>query len=342
MKSEKPGPKPSVMTMSDMARLAGVSESTISRALADNPLIAQETRHRIQELARLTGYSVNPAASSLRTKQSKVMSVVIPLVHERDQHLSDPFMMTMLAYLADALTGQGYDLLLSKIQAHEERWVERLFRTQRAAGAILIGQSLEHQAIDRAARAGVPLAVWGARMESQSYSTVGSDNRQGGYLAARHLIETGRRRIAFLGERRVPEISQRFDGYLRAHHEAGLAPQAELEVQSGFAAAQAYDAARSLVSAGVPFDGIVAGSDVIAMSAIRALSEVGLRTPDEVGVVGFDDIEMAAYTTPPLTTVRQDMATGALLLVERVIAAAAGQAPQSVEMPAELIVRRST
>ena len=344
MKAGKPAPRPSraVLTMTDMARLAGVSESTVSRALADNPVIAAETRARIQELARLSGYSVNPAASSLRTNQSKVMAVMIPLVHERDQHLSDPFMMAMLAYLADALTSRGYDLLLSKVSIHEEGWIERVVRTRRAAGAILVGQSFEHQAIERAARSGLPLVVWGARMEDQTYVTVGSDNRQGGYLATQHLIETGRRHIAFVGERRLPEISQRFDGYLRAHAEAGLSPAPRLETMSGFAAVEGYLATKRLLTSGLPFDGVVGGSDVIAMSAIRALSEAGRNGPGDVGVVGFDDVEIAAYTTPPLTTVRQDLDRGANLLVEKVVAAAAGESPGSVEMPAKLVIRGST
>ena len=140
----------------------------------------------------------------------------------------------------------------------------------------------------------------------------------------------------------MPEISQRHEGFLKAHHDLGLMPHAELEVRSGFAAAQAYEAAKRLIASGAAFDGVVAGSDVIAMSAMRALSEAGRRIPSEVGVVGFDDVEMAAYTTPPLTTVRQDLARGALLLVEKIIAAAAGEAPASIEMPAELIVRGST
>lgn len=331
-----------VMTMSDMARLAGVSESTVSRALSDNPLIAAETRARIQDLARAAGYSVNPAASSLRTKQSKLIAVAVPLVHERQQHLSDPFMMAMLAYLADALTGRGYDLLLSKIETHEDGWIERLARTRRAAGIILVGQSLEHRAIERAAQDGLPILVWGARSPEQSYATVGSDNRQGGYLATRHLIETGRRRIAFIGEQRVPEISQRREGYRRALTEKGLPADPALVVSCGFTGADAYEAVRGLVASRVEFDGVVAGSDVIAMSAIRALMESGLAVPDQVGVVGFDDIEMAAYTVPPLTTIRQDLARGALLLVDKVIAAAAGEKPDSVEMPAELIVRGSS
>lgn len=344
MKPDKTTLKPAqpVMTMSDMARLAGVSESTVSRALADNPLISAETRARIQELARIAGYSVNPAASSLRTKQSKLIAVVIPLLHGQDQHLSDPFMMAMLAYLADSLTGRGYDLLLSKIDTHEDGWIERLARTRRAAGVIMVGQSLEHAAIERAVQAGVPLVVWGARLEDQSYATVGSDNRQGGYIATHHLVETGRRRIAFLGERRLPEIRQRFEGYLQALGEAGLPSDPALQIDCGFTAADAHQATRHLIASGASFDAIFACSDVIAMSAVHALNDAGRESPRDVAVVGFDGIEMAAFTVPPLTTVRQDLAQGARLLVDKIIAVAAGQPVESTEMPVQLVIRASS
>jgi DNA-binding LacI/PurR family transcriptional regulator len=342
MKRGKTDISSSVMTMPQMARLAGVSVSTVSRALADNPLIAPETRQRIQELAKATGYSVNRAASSLRSKQSRVMAVIIPLIHEQDQNLYDPFMMAMLAHIADALSDAGYDLLLSKVRLHTDNWVEDLVHAQQAAGAILIGQSLEHYAIDHAARRGVPLAVWGARVEGQAYATVGSDNRLGGYLATRHLLQTGRRRLAFLGDRRVPEVSQRYEGFVQAHQEQGLSPPTELEIRSGFAPGQAFAAAQNLVVSGVAFDAIVAASDVIAISALRALSEAGRACPGDVAIVGFDDVEMAAYTTPPLTTVRQDLARGARLLVEAARTAALGDAPLSTEMAPELIVRGTT
>jgi len=330
------------MTMSDMARLAGVSESTVSRALADSPLIALDTRKRIQDLARATGYSINSAASSLRTKQPKVIAVVVPLIHDKHQHLSDPFMTTMLSYLADDLIERGYDLLLSKVAVHQDGWVEQLIRSRRASGAIFIGQSLEHYAIEQAARAGFPLIVWGAKLDHQSYATIGSNNREGGYVATKHLFDTGRRALAFMGPLGVPEIAQRYEGFVRAHEEAGIPAKACIRVNCAFAPAQAYEATRELIGRTPPIDGVVAASDVIAMSAIRGLSEAGLNVPRDVGVVGFDDVAMATFTTPPLTTVRQNLERGAQLLVEGVIAAAAGEASASVEMPAELIIRAST
>lgn len=334
--------QPGVMTMSDLARLAGVSDSTVSRALADNPVISEETRTRIQELARISGFAVNPAASTLRTRQSKVIAVAVPLVHGREQHLSDPFMMGIIAHLADALTSRGYDLLLSKIETHADGWIEHLARTRRVAGVILVGQSLEHAAIQRAAQRGIPLAVWGARIKQQAYPTVGSDNRGGGYIATQHLIEAGRRRIAFLGNTDVPEVGERFAGYERALADAGLRVDPTLQVNCGFTGKDALEATHRLLAQDRSFDGVVACSDVIAMSAMRALNEHGVTVPENVGVVGFDDVDMAAYTIPPLTTIRQDVARGAVLLVDKVIAAAAGDPVESTEMPAELVVRGSS
>jgi DNA-binding LacI/PurR family transcriptional regulator len=330
------------MTITDIARMAGVSVSTVSRALADNPLISEKTREKIQQIARETGFSLNPLASSLRSKQSRTISVIITTVHEKTQHLYDPFWMTMLAHLAETLTDSGYEMLLSKTSVHAEGWIERTRRTQRPAGIILIGQSREHAAIEEAARAGCPVVVWGARMEPQSYPTVGSDNRGGGALAARHLIERGYRRIAFLGDRTLPEIAQRYEGYCLALREAGLPLDPGLAVTSGFDPDHALDAARGLIGSGVAFDAVMASSDVIAISAMHALAAAGRAVPDEVGVVGFDDIQMAAFTTPSLTTIRQDIASGARLLVENIASVIAGRAVQSVEMPGQLIERQST
>jgi DNA-binding LacI/PurR family transcriptional regulator len=330
------------MTITDIARLAGVSVSTVSRALAGNPLISEKTRERIQEIARDTGFSLNPLASSLRSKQSRTISVIITLVHEKTQHLYDPFWMTMLAHLAETLTDMGYEMLLSKTSVHAEGWIERTRRMQRPAAIILIGQSREHAAIEAAARAGCPVVVWGARMEPQSYPTVGTDNKGGGALAARHLIERGYRRIAFLGDRTLPEIAQRYEGYRAALNEAGIALDPRLTVTSGFDPDHALAAAQALIAGEAQFDAVMAASDVIAISAMHALAAAGRSVPDEVGVVGFDDIQMAAFTTPSLTTIRQDIAGGARLLVENAASVIAGRAVESVEMPGRLMVRQST
>ncbi len=327
--------------MADIARAAGVSESTVSRALADSPLIAERTRLRIQSLANEAGYAVNPVARGLRSRQSGVIAVAIPLVHERDQHLSDPFMMTMLALLADALSDRGYNMLLSKIATHEDGWVRKLQQPGRADGLILIGQSFEHASINEAARAGLALVAWGAQLRGQKYPVVGSDNRKGGELAAEHLIASGRRRIAFLGDERLPEIGHRFEGYRAALRAHGLKRHAALHLRSPLTAGEAYRSAQALCAGGAPFDAVMAASDVIAMNAMRAIAESGRRVPQDVSVVGFDDILLAQYAQPALTTVRQDTARGASALVDTVIAAIRGEKPESTTLPPKLIVRAS-
>jgi DNA-binding LacI/PurR family transcriptional regulator len=330
------------MTMSELAKLAGVSESTVSRALTNNTLIAEATRSRIQQIARETGFAVNPVASSLRSRRSNIVSVLITLVHERNQHVSDPFMMAMLAHIADALSEAGYDMLLSKVSVHEDAWIEQIFRARRPAGALLIGQSFEHAAIERAAQAGLPLVVWGARLPRQSYVTVGTDNAQGGQLATSHLIQAGCRRIVFLGEPSLPEVSLRLKGYHAAHKQAGLPEIPGLIVPCGFDPAAAAAAAEALVGGPIQFDGIVASSDVIAMTAVRALHSAGRQVPADVAVVGFDDVEMAAYVTPSITTIRQNLAGGARLLVKTLIELMAGQTVKSIVLPAELVVRETS
>ncbi len=337
-----PGAAAPAMTMSDIARLAGVSESTVSRALHDSALIAEATRRRVQQIARDTGFTINQTAASLRSRKSNLIAVLISLVHEKNQHVSDPFMMAMLANIADALSEAGYDMLLSKVSVHQEGWIEHVFRARQPAGAVLIGQSFEHASIERAARAGLPLVVWGARLRQQSYVTVGTDNVAGGALATAHLLASGCRRIVFLGKPELPEIALRLKGYRQAHREAGFAVAEELLVPCGFDPAAAAAACAGLAQGGLRFDGVVASSDVIAINAVRALRAVGRLVPEDVAVVGFDDVEMAAYVTPALTTVRQDLARGARLLVEKLLAVVAGQSVRSVVLPAELVVRETS
>lgn len=333
---------PTNLQMSDIARLAGVSESTVSRALKDSPMIAASTRERIRRLAEEAGYTVNPVASSLRSRQTGVIAVGVPLAHESEPHLVDPFMMTMLAHLADALADRGYNMLLAKIAVHQEGWVRRLQQPGRSDGVILIGQSSEHAAINEAARTGIPMSVWGSQLPGQKYAVVGTDNRLGGRLGTGHLLERGRKRIVFLGDERLPEVAHRHDGYRQALRDAGVKVAPERLVRTGFAAADAEARMAEAIASGLVFDGVVAASDVIAIAAMRALSAAGRRVPEDVAVVGFDDILLAEHAHPPLTTVRQELARGAVALVDTVIAAIRGEAHDSTLLPPTLIVRAST
>jgi len=330
------------LTMKDMATLAGVSESTVSRALADHPSIAAKTRARIQALSTEYGYTINPVARSLRSRQTRTLAVVIPLFHDQAQHLSDPFFSLILGHLADAAAARGYEMLLSKVVDRDQAWVSRAIDTRRADAVIVIGQSVAHETIDVAARQGAPVVAWGAKVAGAAYVTVGSDNRMGGDLAASHLLDNGRRRLAFLGDRGLLEISQRFEGFVAAHQRRGLAWDPTLVIDTRFEPQEARCDTLPLVRGAPRLDGVVAASDLIAISMIQVLGEAGRRTPEDVGVVGFDDTPVAAHTNPPLTTIRQDIHAGAEALVERALRLIAGESATSLEMPVELIVRGSS
>jgi DNA-binding LacI/PurR family transcriptional regulator len=186
------------------------------------------------------------------------------------------------------------------------------------------------------------MMVWGARLPGQQYVTVGSDNEAGGHAATAHLVSQGCRRIVFLGDPVAPEVGARLRGHLRALQEAGIERMPKLEVPVRFGSDVAYHAIASLLSAGVEFDGVVACSDVIAMSAMRALAERDRRVPADVAIVGFDDIPLSAFTTPPLTTIRQDCHAGARLLVQGVVRAIRHEPVATVVIPTELVVRSSS
>jgi len=326
--------------MAELGALVGVSAATVSRAIAGSPLVNAKTREQILRLAHNRGYVVNAAARSLRLKRTETISVVIPLGHESSQPLTDPFFVEMLGRLAEEITLRGYGMFLQKVLPPMADWLPRLIGTGRADGVIVIGQSTEHATLNTAAKTYRPLVVWGADVPGQGYCTVGSDNRAGAAAAVSHLLQTGRKRILFLGDPKIPEIGQRYAGYLSALKAGGHA--AQHEVPAHLTADAAYQTVHELAAGSARFDAIFAASDVIAISAIRALADAGRSVPHDVAVVGFDDIAMAAHTNPPLSTVRQDLEQGAKLLVDLVFRRLAGEKTASVVLPTKLIVRESS
>lgn len=328
--------------MADIARLAGVHVSTVSRALAGNPLVESTQREKILKIAQDRGYVPNTAAANLRLRRTQTLSVVIPLHHEAGQALTDPFFVSMLGHLADEITQRGYGMYLKKVLPPATNWLQGLVRSHRADGVIVIGQSTEHAAIESVSKTYHPLVVWGGHLQQQSYCTVGSDNVGGARAAVEHLIQSGRKRIVFMGDSNIPEMRLRHDGYRLALAQASRSATADVQIPSHMTADAAYEAMRAYIREGEKFDAVFAATDVIAISAIRALAASGLSVPKDVAIVGFDDIPMSAYTNPPLTTVRQDLQRGAKILVDLVLRRIDGEDTPSATMPAELIVRESS
>ena len=331
-----------IRTIYDLAELAGVSAATVSRALAGKNVVSSSTADRIRKLAHQHGFQPSALARNLRRQKTGAIGVVIPLGHERAQHISDPFFMTMIGCLADELTESGFDLILSRVIPDRSDWLEKIIKTARVDGLIIIGQSDQSTALDAAADHYLPMVAWGAFTQGQTHCSVGTDNFLGGRLAMRHLIERGCREIAFLGNTRAIEIAQRYEGARAAMadlgHDVGLT-----EIPTHLAPElSGTDVGTFLDSTDRFPDGIFAASDMIALTTIQALISRGISVPDQVRVVGFDDLPISQSIVPPLTTVRQDVATGASQMVDCLLKRIDGKQTGSIVLNPELIVRGST
>lgn len=328
--------------MSDIAAMAGVSVSTVSRALQDNKDIAEDVRARVKAIAHEHGYVVNQSARSLRMQNTRTIGLVLPMGHETGQRLTDPFLLEFIGYLAEEVIKRRYDILLSKVPEPEPNWLNHLVQSHRFDGLLLIGQSDQHAAINALALRYTPMVVWGERIADQAYCSVGVDNVEGGRMAADHVLDAGSRAPLFLGPPGIPEADSRFRGFVMALAARSIPAPADGRVETRFTYASAYDAVTALVRRKRVFDGLVCASDVIAYGAMAALNDAGIKVPQQVNVCGFDDVALARTLNPPLTTIRQDMELGAEFMVRMLFERMAGNKSSSAVIPAKLVVRGST
>lgn len=329
-----------IRNIAELARLAGVSAGTVSRALAGKSLVNKDTRERIQAIARQHGFRPNQMARRLRVQETRVIGVVVPLGHEQRQHLSDPFFMAILGYLADALTENGYDIMLSRVIPDADDWLERIVDSGMLDGVLLIGQSNQYDAIEQVAQRYRPMVVWGSNRAAAAQCTVGVDNRLGGRLAGECLIARGCKSLAFLGEIDAIELNERYQGLCDAASAAGLPAPIALHVHLA-SDVMAEEIAAHIGSVKGRIDGIAAGSDLIALNTVRVLADHGVSVPGDIAVTGFDDLPLAEQIIPRLTTISQHIAEGARAMVQALFARIGGEDAPSVVMQPQLI-RRDT
>lgn len=331
-------------TSFDIAHRAGVSQATVSRALRNSPLVSPETRERVQRIARELNYQVDRSAAGLRSQTSHTLALLLFEDATTDNSQINPFFLSMLSNISRAANRRNFDLLVS-FQQMSKDWHYEYEASNRADGIILLGYGDYISYTDKLAKLlseDAHFVIWGATQPGLETHAVGCDNHLGGRLAAEHLLGLGRRRIAFLGETtdRFPEFKRRFEGYRDALADAGLAdPGLQLDAQGP--ETSGFEATQKLLDAGESIDAIFAASDLIAIGAIRCLNKAGLRVPEDVSVVGFDDIHAARYLSPALTTVRQDTSAAAELLVDKLLGMIEGDSSPVELLPPSLIVRGS-
>ncbi|WP_119717053.1 LacI family DNA-binding transcriptional regulator [Cognatilysobacter tabacisoli] len=338
--------KKSKATSFDIAHLAGVSQATVSRVLRGSPLVNAETRRRVEALARELNYKVDRHASSLRTQRAGTLALLLFEDPTSDESHINPFFLSMLGSITRACAKQGQDLLVSFQQLSDD-WHADYEDSMKADGLILLGYGdylAYRDKLDQLVANGTHFVRWGAVLPDQPGLSIGCDNFTGGRHVGEHLLERGRTRVAFLGEasNRFPEFFARYRGCEAALADAGVAMDAALQVDAESSEQDGHAAATELLRRGVAFDAVFAASDLIAIGAMCALAEHGRRVPEDVAVVGFDDIPMAAFANPPLSTVFQDTTRAGELLVDTLMKLVRDEPAESTLLPAELVVRRSS
>lgn len=333
MKPAKADQRP---TMEMVAALAGVSKITVSRALRGSELVRPELRERIAKVAGEAGYRMNVAARSLRTRRTQTVAVLIEQLARHDRPIADPLLLTMIGGLMEVLTPADHALLLTT----NDHFLES--NAIGADGVVVLGQGEDGRSLAQVVNFGLPLVAWGEPVPGLNVPVIGSDNRQGGRLAAEHLVASGRRRLLFLGDAQHPEVGGRLEGVreVLAASEAvlvGIVPCA-FSIESGSQAVQAA------LDAGTRFDAIIAVSDFIAAGACDALIARDVAVPRAVAIIGFDDTPIAGTHRPSISSVRQDATIAGRALGEAILAMIKGAStpPLSTPLPVALIVRDSS
>ena len=332
-------------TSFDIAHRAGVSQATVSRALRNSPLVNPETRKRVQQIAMEMNYQVDRSAAGLRSQRSNTIALLLFEDPTTDDSQINPFFLSMLGNITRSAVANKFDVLVS-FQHLSHDWVSDYQASNRADGIILLGYGEYGNISSKLMRLhddGAHFVIWGATTPELEGHAVGSQNKQGGEMATRHLLNLGRTQIAFLGKAGsdAPEFQQRYLGYKQALNSAGLPAREELRIRAENHEESGFKAMSELLHSGESFDAVFAASDMIALGAMKCLRKAGIEMPRQISVVGFDDIPAAAYAGPSLTTVRQDTRVAARILVEKLIAMINGEQVESQLLPMSMVIRGS-
>lgn len=339
-------------TSFDVAERAGVSQPTVSRALSGSPAIAEATRRKVIEAAEALGYFVDERAARLRRGSTGTLAVVV-ICREGDSAASiNPFAYALLGSVCVAASELGFETLVS-FQARAGEFFGHHQEQGRADGLVVIGTTTNAPAWEhfRALEAeGRRVAYWGSPFDELDW--VRSDNRAAGRLAVEHLLAAGYRRPCFLGALNTPQVqfTERYEGYAEAMRAAGLEPCLAPTVNAATREEEGRRAAlrlierglieQGLIERGEGVDAIFAACDAMALGALEAFAAADIAVPQQVGVMGFDDLVAGRFSRPPLTTIAPDPAEAGAALVEAVLED--GDAKARRRVPVKLIVRGSS
>ncbi|HEY1419217.1 MAG TPA: LacI family DNA-binding transcriptional regulator [Candidatus Dormibacteraeota bacterium] len=327
-------------TINDIAKRAGLSKASVSRALNGKQDVDPATRKRVLKLATELGYVASASARALSNGRSNCLGLLVP-------SLTWPWVLEMLRGVAEEIERSGYSLILYTTANGEDS--ERAFMTQVVPAGAVDGLALVIPPgmldyIGRLAKGGLPVVVIDDRGHEGELPTVATTNLEGGRSATQHLVELGRRRIAMLhGQLEFGCNRDRLEGYKATLEEGGLGFDPGRTTTGYFTEVSGASGMTQLLESDPRIDAVFAANDLMAFGAMRALRSAGRRIPDDVAIVGFDDIPASAMTHPPLTTIRQPLYEMGRKAATMLMAAVGGDSiPSRVELPTSLVIRAST
>jgi LacI family transcriptional regulator len=323
-------------TIANVAARAGVSTATVSRVLAGSDKVRPDKRARVLEAMAALDYRPSGVARALRRRMTATLGLVVT-------DIANPFYPEVVLGVEDEARRRGFSVLLCNAaeDAERESAYLDLLRERRVDAALIASGGMARRHAERLAEFPVPVVLVNVRPSPDGLPAVACDDHTGGWLAATHLLSCGHRRLLHLaGPADAGETSQRVEGVRAA---VAAHPDADLLVVDGDGHLEG--GRRTMMRAAqqvTPPFGVVAHNDLTAIGAVSVLRDLGLAVPDQVGVVGFDDIMLSAYVGPPLTTVKQDKYGMGVWAVDAAARRLDGEAVEGVNLPVELIVRRST
>lgn len=328
------------MTIGELAKIAGVSKTTISRVINSKPDVDPGTREKILSLIAQYGFQPNAFAKAISQKQSNHIGLLIP--HKAEYVFSNPFYTEVMRGVSTAVDENGYYLLIC--YAHEVNYMD-IYKQKRVDGFVLLSPGSFHKHIIEALNVGgVPFVSTARILGEVEMTSVDVDNFAGASMLMEHLVSLGHERIAFIGKPTLQSSQDRLSAYQAILEKAGIKYDPELVLVTDTSSVESgHEYTLRLLRSQKPPTAIFLANDVMAIGAINAAHESGLRVPEDISIVGFDDIPFSNYTNPPLTTVHQPAFEKGVRAARLLINLLETQEPQeSVILPMQIAVRKST
>lgn len=330
-------------TIQEVARHAGVSAATVSRYLSTPERVSEETRLRVKDAVAATGYTINQAARSLRMRNARTLLIALP-------DIGNPFYSIILDAVVEEASMRGYGVLVaSRFKDDPAGLLNAYFLSSRADGMLLLDGGLDTRTLHslRLQNGHLPLVVSYDETTERGINSVNVDNEAAAKRAVEHLIELGHRQIGHvIGLSRNGDPNPRLVGYRAAMQAAGLEVRPEWVVQGDYAIDSGVEAGNRMLAAGPLPTSVFCGNDEMAVGLIWALRQQGVTCPDDISVIGFDDMEIAEYYAPSLTTMRHPREeigrVATRVLIDILEGTAAFRHPARITLPSELVVRQST